>query len=76
MEARVQARACAQGMEAESYIQSLIENAVRTTPIAPRRAGATRDMDVFFKAMAANSGKLPQLPEEAFTREGFYRDHD
>jgi hypothetical protein len=33
-------------------------------------------MEAFFKAMAANSDKLPQLPDEAFTRERFYQDHD
>jgi hypothetical protein len=26
--------------------------------------------------MAANSDKIPQLPDEAFTRESFYQDHD
>jgi hypothetical protein len=26
--------------------------------------------------MAAFSDKIPQLPDEAFTRESFYRDHD
>jgi hypothetical protein len=26
--------------------------------------------------MAANSEKMPRLPDEAFARESFYRDHD
>jgi hypothetical protein len=33
-------------------------------------------MDAFFKAMAANSDKLPQFPDEAFTRESVYQEHD
>ena len=31
---------------------------------------------VFFESMAAKSDKIPQLPDEAFLRESFYRDHD
>ena len=76
IENRLQAQARAQGIEAESYAKSLIETAVRSAPIRPRRSGAARDMNAFFKAMAANSDKLPQLPDEAFTRESFYQDHD
>jgi hypothetical protein len=45
-------------------------------PIRPRRSGAARDTDAFFKAMAVNSDKIPQLPDEAFTRESFYQDND
>jgi len=33
-------------------------------------------MRVFFEAMTANSENIPQLPDEAFERESFYRDHD
>ena len=74
IETRLQAQA--HGIEAESYAQSLIETAVRSVPIRPRRSGAARDMNAFFKAMAANSDKMPQLPDKAFTRESFYQDHD
>jgi hypothetical protein len=76
VEARIQAQARAQGIEMESYLKSLIENAVRATPITPRRSGSARNMDAFFEAMAANSDKIPELPNEAFTRESFYQDHD
>ncbi len=46
-----------------------------TRPPLPRHSG-TRNMTAFFEAMAANSEKIPALPDEAFTRESFYRDHD
>lgn len=75
IEARIQAQAHAEGVAPDSYIRNLVENAVRPTAIAPRRTGA-RDMKAFFKAMTANSDKMPQLPDEAFTRESFYQDHD
>ena len=76
VEARIQAEARAQGIEAASYLKILIEKAVRANPGASRQAGTARDMHAFFEAMAANSDKIPQLPDEAFTRESFYQDHD
>jgi hypothetical protein len=76
VEAHIRAQARAQGIEAASYLRSLIENAIRATPITSRRPGAPRDMEAFFAAMAANSDELPRLPDEAFTRESFYQDHD
>jgi hypothetical protein len=33
-------------------------------------------MQAFYDALAAHSDKIPQLPDEAFTRESFYQDHD
>jgi hypothetical protein len=33
-------------------------------------------MQAFFREMAANSEKLPQLSDEALTRESYYQDHD
>ena len=65
----------ARGLSPESYVRSLIDDAVRTaaalSPARPRM-----DMEAFFKGMAAYSEKIPQLPDEAFTRESFYQDHD
>ena len=34
------------------------------------------DIEEFTRAMSANSERIPQLPDEAFTRESFYQDHD
>jgi hypothetical protein len=33
-------------------------------------------MKAFFKVMAAHSERIPQLPDEAFTRESFYEEPD
>lgn len=30
----------------------------------------------FFAGMASNADKVPDLPDEAYTRESFYPDHD
>jgi hypothetical protein len=78
--AQVQAR----GQTPESFVEKLIaeqiaspiEKAARSISLAPRRSGPERDMNAFFKALAANSDKLPKPPDEAFTRESFYQDHD
>jgi hypothetical protein len=66
----------ARGLNPESYVRSLIEDAVRSAPAPPPRTRPKRDMEAFFKAMAANSDQIPVLPDEAFTRESFYQDHD
>lgn len=42
----------------------------------PTPLGEKMDIETFLTEMAANSEKLPQLPDEAFTRESFYQDHD
>jgi hypothetical protein len=62
------------GLSAEEYVQGLIEDAARTSEsdIKPPR----QDIETFFREMAANSDAIPLLPDEAFTRESFYRDHD
>lgn len=65
--AEVQSR----GISPENFVQRLIEDAARI-PDAPQKA----DLEKFFRAMTAHSEKVPVLPEEAFTRESFYQDHD
>ncbi len=75
LEARLAAEAAARGVGIRAYVESLLEQAVplRTTP--PRRR-TREEMRAFYDAMAAHSDKIPQLPDEAFTRESFYEDHD
>jgi hypothetical protein len=72
----VAAKAEARGMTPESYVRSLIDDAAGTVPLPLPPAKPKMDMTEFFEAMAAYSDKIPQLPDEAFTREGFYQDHD
>lgn len=72
IEERFAAAAKAQGLATTSYAKSLIESAA----LQSRPVKQHRDAAKFLAAMAAFSGKIPVLPEEAFTRESFYRDHD
>lgn len=64
----------ARGITPESFVSRLIEDAARDNPGAAE--DRARDMQAFFEAMAASSDKIPQLPDEAFARENFYRDRD
>ena len=66
----------ARGLSAESFVQSLIDGAAYAAPKAFPAARPKLDLEEFFQKMAAFSDKIPQLPDEAFTRESFYQDHD
>ena len=66
----------ARGLEPQSYGQSVIDDAVRCSPLLPQSALARMTMKEFVTAMSANSENIPQLPDVAFTRERFYQDHD
>ena len=59
------------GQEPSTYAKSLAEGAALVS-----RPVRKRDADAFLTAMGAFSDKTPALPEEAFTRESFYQDHD
>jgi hypothetical protein len=66
----------ARGLTPEGYVRSLIEEAARDGNSVSNSAGEKMDIETFLREMAANSEKLPQLPDEAFTRASFYQDHD
>jgi hypothetical protein len=69
-------QARARGLTPESYVEKLVVDTVRMDTAAKEQRDRTSDMNTFFLEMAANSEKIPQLPDEAFTRGSFYRDHD
>jgi hypothetical protein len=70
------ARARERGLTPEAYVKGLIEEAAQEVVSEPEPDQPKLDMEAFFRGMAANSDKIPQLPDEAFTRESFYQDHD
>ena len=76
VEARLAVEAQARGIEVRTYIESLIEQAVSARSAAGHHQPTSEEMRAFFQTMAANSEKIPQLPDEAFQRESFYQDHD
>jgi hypothetical protein len=70
------AKAQARGLTPERYVEALVEDAARSAPQPVHLREPRMSMPEFVRAMAANSDKIPQLPDEAFTRESFYQDHD
>lgn len=68
------ARVQASGITLEAYVRKLIEEAERSR--ASALPGRRMCMEEFLAAMAANSERIPVLPDEAFTRKSFYQDHD
>jgi len=69
-------QAKARGLTTETYVRSLIDGGSRTLPLPIPPREPRMNIKEFLREMAANSEKIPQLPDEAFTRESFYQDHD
>jgi hypothetical protein len=70
------AQAKARGLTPELYVRSLIDTAVHTVPLPLPPHRPSIDTETFLREIAKYSEKIPQLPDEAFTRESFYQDHD
>jgi hypothetical protein len=63
-------------MTPEKCVRSLIDEAAREASAAAVPAADRMNIQEFFRAMATYSEKIPELPDEAYTRESFYQDHD
>jgi len=74
IQAELARRAASAGSLVEKVAASLLREAVRVSP-QPARLSEER-MDRTLREMAIFSHKIPALPDEAFTREFFYRDPD
>ena len=70
----IAAQVMASGRSPEGYVQELI--AERNPPVLPGIAKKLLDLESFFGEISAFSGKFPVPPDEAFSSEGLYRDHD
>jgi hypothetical protein len=72
VQAELARQAAAQGRAVEAYAASLLEEAVH---LPASRLNQDR-LENTLREMAQFSHKIPALPDEAFTRESLYRDHD
>ena len=74
VQAELARQAAAQGRAIEAYAASLLEEAAHLP------AGVSRlnrdQLENTLREMAQFSHKIPALPDEAFTRESLYQDHD
>ena len=74
IEAELTRQAEIHGMDVPAYAASLLEQAAK-----PPQPDVDRDLGKFEKSLdriAQFSDKIPALPDEAFSRESLYRDHD
>ncbi len=66
----------AHGLTPAGYVEKLVarQGTASQPPLTVEEKLAK--LDKFFDEISANSENIPLLPDEAFTRESFYSDHD
>jgi hypothetical protein len=74
VQAELARQAAARGSRLEAYAASLLEEAVHL-PAGANRLSQER-LENALREMAQFSHKIPALPDEAFSRESLYQDHD
>jgi hypothetical protein len=74
VQAELARQAAAHGSGLESYAASLLEGAVHV-PAAATKLNQER-LENTLREMGQFSHKIPSLPDEAFSRESLYQDHD
>jgi len=67
-------QAAAHGSGLESYAASLLEEAAHVPADAKRLS--QDQLENTLREMGQFSHKIPSLPDDAFTRESLYQDHD
>ena len=72
-EIAVQAEAA--GKTTEGYVQEWLNANLLPDPFAEKTLTA-EELEEFFRNMSMGSEKIPLLPDDAFTRESIYSDHD
>jgi hypothetical protein len=74
VQAELERQAAALGGDVEALASSLLESAVHL-PGSGAKPSADR-LDDVLREIAQYSHKIPLLPDEAFSRESIYQDHD
>jgi hypothetical protein len=74
VEAELARQAAAQGRPIEAYVAHLLEEAAHL-PAGESQLNQDK-LENTLREMTQFSHKVPLLPDEAFTRESLYRDHD
>lgn len=72
-EAELTRQAAAHGVQPEDYAAALLEEAVHTGEAKKLTAD---QLDRTLQELAQFSHKIPLLPDDAFSREALYQDHD
>ena len=72
--AEIERRAALMESDTATFAASLLQSALNIPRPAPKLT--EERLEEFFRELAQFSHKIPLLPDEAFTRESIYRDHD
>ncbi|HEY4354239.1 MAG TPA: hypothetical protein VGN16_00715 [Acidobacteriaceae bacterium] len=76
IEAQLVADAHAEGVEPSVYAGSMIERAYIHANGTSRPSRKPEEVRAWLDSLAQFSDKIPQLADEAFTRQSFYQDHE
>ena len=71
---KIVAEAQARGMDVPTYAATLLEEAAR--PLSDPKPFNRQEFEKTLDEIAQFSSRIPQLPDEAFSRESLYQDHD
>ena len=74
VQAELSRQAAKHGVDIGSYAASLLEEAAHIP--AGSKTLSQSQLDTTLQELAQFSHKIPLLPDEAFSRESLYRDHD
>jgi hypothetical protein len=74
VQAELSRQAAAHGVDIAAYAASLLEEAAQLP--SPGKRLNQGELDETLRELSQFSQKIPLLPEEAFSRENLYRDHD
>jgi hypothetical protein len=74
VQAELSRQAAAHGVDIVAYAASLLEEAAQLP--SPGKRLNQGELDETLRELSQFSQKIPLLPEEAFSRENLYRDHD
>ena len=74
VQAELSRQAAANGVDISAYAAALLEEAAHV--VAGSKVLTPEQLDKTLEELAQFSYKIPSLPDEAFSRESLYRDHD
>jgi len=74
VQAELSRQAAARGIDVRAYAATLLEEAAHV-PAASKKLSPSQ-LDNTLRELAQFSHKIPLLPDEAFSRESLYQDHD
>lgn len=73
LQAELARQAAEQGVGLEAYAARLLEVAAHASEVP---CDSARQLDATLQEMAQFAHKIPSLPDDAFSRESLYRNHD